>query len=81
MSSTQGEGSIFSFCIDLNKVSFAHIPTPNVEAPVSHLENMQVLIAEDDPVNMMVATKILESRKAVVYKATNGQEVLDQLQK
>ena len=42
---------------------------------------MQVLIAEDDPVNMMVATKILESRKAVVFKATNGQEVLDQLQK
>lgn len=81
VSSTPGEGSIFSFRIDLKKVSFAHIPSSKNTDSLSNLENVQVLIAEDDPVNMMVATKILESRKAIVHKATNGHEVLDQLQK
>ncbi|HRH61182.1 MAG TPA: response regulator [Chitinophagaceae bacterium] len=45
------------------------------------LENIKVLVAEDDPVNMMIASKILETGKAIVTKVYNGEEALQALGK
>lgn len=79
VSSRPGEGSTFSFTVELKKVSFAHVPADKPDAVPLNLENKHVLVAEDDPVNMMVATKILESKKATVHKASNGLEVINLL--
>lgn len=40
------------------------------------LLNIHVLIAEDDPVNMLVASKFLEAKLATVTTANNGIEAL-----
>src|SRR5262249_44544832 len=38
---------------------------------------MHVLLAEDNPVNRMVATRLLESRGHQVFSVSNGQEALE----
>jgi len=38
-----------------------------------------ILIADDEPINMMVISKMLIARKATVSKAVNGHEVLEML--
>jgi CheY-like chemotaxis protein len=43
---------------------------------VFNLAGMRVLIAEDDPIHMMIAEKILHSKNATVLKATNGSEAV-----
>ena len=43
---------------------------------VFNLSGMRVLIAEDDPIHMMIAEKILHSKNATVLKATNGFEAV-----
>lgn len=40
------------------------------------LSQKTILVAEDDPVNMMIAVKILERKKATVVKAINGYDAL-----
>ena len=46
---------------------------------MNDLTDKTILVAEDDPINMMVAVKILESKKANVIKAANGVEALAKL--
>lgn len=41
------------------------------------LANLKVLVAEDNPVNMLVVSKILEKWKLIVTKANNGQEAVN----
>ena len=77
--SQPGKGSTFSFTLQLNKVSFAHIPDKKAPVQENSLEGLEILVAEDDPVNMQVAVKILEMKKARVHKAVNGLEVLKTL--
>jgi PAS domain S-box-containing protein len=47
-------------------------PTPR-EAPV------RVLVVEDNPVNRLLATRLMEKQNYVVAAVTNGQEALDRL--
>jgi CheY-like chemotaxis protein len=43
------------------------------------LENIHVLVAEDDPINMIIAEKILKAKNATVTKAVNGFEAVELL--
>lgn len=40
------------------------------------LSQKTILVAEDDPINMMIAVKILERKNATVIKAFNGYDAL-----
>lgn len=76
--SEKGKGSKFSFELKLEKA-----PAPVVEEvvkPVNNLAGINILLAEDNPINMMVAKKVLLSFKANVTGAVNGKEALDQLE-
>jgi CheY-like chemotaxis protein len=41
------------------------------------LDGMQVLVAEDNPINMMIVSSLLEKLGVVVHSATNGREAID----
>src|SRR4051812_34852381 len=43
---------------------------------ICDLTGMCVLIAEDDSIHMMIAEKLLRSKNATVFKATNGYEAV-----
>lgn len=43
---------------------------------MENLHNLRILVVEDDTISMMIASKILEARQAVVSKAANGKEAL-----
>jgi len=76
--SEKGKGSKFSFELKLEKA-----PIPIVEEvikPDDNLAGVNILLAEDNPINMMVAKKVLLSFKARVTGAVNGKEALDQLE-
>lgn len=70
------EGSSFSFEIELQKTLAMYESKKTVIDKEIMLTGMHVLVAEDDPINLIVATKILEAKKAIVHKAVNGAEVL-----
>ena len=77
--SEKGKGSKFSFELKLEKA-----PVPVVEEVVKtadKLTGVKILLAEDNPINMMVAKKVLLSFKAKVTGAVNGKEALDQLER
>ena len=77
--SEKGKGSKFSFELKLEKA-----PVPVVEEVVKTADNLNgvnILLAEDNPINMMVAKKVLLSFKAKVTGAVNGKEALDQLER
>ncbi|WP_085905649.1 response regulator [Kiloniella majae] len=44
-----------------------------------NFQGIRVLLAEDNPINQMIATKILERYECIVTPAGNGKEVLEQL--
>jgi len=45
----------------------------------SDFSGKHILVADDEPINMMVISKMLIARKATVSKAVNGHEVLEML--
>lgn len=46
---------------------------------MTDLSEKTILVAEDDPINMMIAVKILERKKAHIVKAFNGLDALTKL--
>ena len=76
--STPGQGSTFSFTITMpieaTKYSY-------IEEPVEKFEDLQgvkILVAEDNPVNMMIVKRFLAKWNAEVVEAVNGLEALGQ---
>ncbi|TDR15200.1 response regulator [Marinomonas communis] len=41
------------------------------------LDGMQILVVEDNPINMMIVSSLLEKLGVVVHSATNGREAID----
>jgi len=73
--SSPGAGSVFSVCLrylkpesDMDKLRQAEL---NVNKQTS-LQNVKVLIVDDNPINKMVASKLLMSWQAEVETAENG---------
>ncbi|MGB1263398.1 MAG: response regulator [Cognaticolwellia sp.] len=60
-------------------VTIANPSVPDARPSGDTLTGLKVLLVEDNPVNQLVATKLLESLQADVVVAQNGQQALDKL--
>jgi signal transduction histidine kinase/CheY-like chemotaxis protein len=73
------EGSTFSFTVTFEKgEDLRGIRISNTEAQLTLLKDKNILIAEDNPVNMMVAKLMLQKWGANVTEARNGQEAINE---
>jgi len=84
LESEEGKGSTFYFTLDLEigtelrtKVNEAHTELLNENT----LKGVKVLLVEDYPMNIKVATKFLERWQIVIDVAENGQIALDKYEK
>ncbi len=72
-----GHGSCFHVELPLPAALPAATAAADTALPVSPLEGARVLLVEDNPVNMMVASAMLEQWGLRVVQARNGREALD----
>lgn len=81
VSSTLGKGSVFSVTLPFD-VGDAPQTAPEESAPpAAQLENWHILLAEDNFLNMEIATELLQMRGAQVTPAENGREAVEAFQK
>jgi len=82
--SQENIGTRFFFTLTFRKVKpdlpvirqSSNLNPPNIPENL----NYKILIAEDNPINMMIAKKMLLQKQIEVHEATNGQEVIQCLQ-
>ena len=77
VSSTLGKGTTFSVTIPFDA---SETPSPESEhepAEVTPLKDRQILLAEDNLLNMEIATELLKMRGAEVTPAEDGQKALE----
>ena len=79
LDSEVGRGSAFRFVLDLasEDAPDERVESASFEAAVQR--PLAILLAEDNPVNRLVATRILEKAGHRVVAVENGQEALDRL--
>ncbi len=80
--SVQGEGSRFSFELKVKTVE-TFVPVIPVEKKISDFkpfDKLEILIAEDNAVNLMVAKRILQKWNIEVSNAENGLVALEKVQ-
>lgn len=76
--SRPGEGSEFHFCLSLQvKTIIAATQQPVASTVISSLQGLRVLVAEDNPVNMVVARRFLQKWNVETIEAKNGRELVD----
>jgi signal transduction histidine kinase len=75
--SALGEGSTFYFTITLpvEAVRYSYIEEKG-ESKFEDLSGVRILVAEDNPINMMVVKRFLSKWNAVVTEAVNGLEAV-----
>lgn len=79
LESTVGTGSTFTVTIEV-PIGSGHSPevaTASVQAQEFPLDHYQILLVEDNPVNVKIATKFLKKWGAEVTLANNGREAVD----
>jgi signal transduction histidine kinase len=77
LKSVYGKGSEFSFSIVFNtNIPAEKAVIENEEDKQSTLYNCRILVAEDNPVNMMLIDSFLKRWKATAVKVTNGEDAL-----
>ncbi|HYU31168.1 MAG TPA: ATP-binding protein [Thermoanaerobaculia bacterium] len=75
--STPGEGSVFRFRLPLAAtVPPADAGTPRAVRPAQHGRPRHILVAEDHPINQLVAVRQLEAFGYEVTAVSNGREAL-----
>jgi CheY-like chemotaxis protein len=76
--SEPGTGSEFSFTLEL-PVSNTRSSYVNEHSlrELTDLSGLRILLAEDNPVNMLVAKRFLQKWKVTVDEAVNGKQALD----
>lgn len=80
VNSTLGKGTVFSVTLPFD-VGDAPQAVPEADAtPATQLENRHILLAEDNFLNMEIATELLQMRGAQVTPAENGREALEAFQ-
>jgi signal transduction histidine kinase/CheY-like chemotaxis protein len=80
--SKKGEGSNFYFTIQLDlQLQNKSFVTEKVLQGLVSFENLNVLIAEDNQINMMVARKFLKKWNITITEAKNGIEALEHFEK
>jgi K+-sensing histidine kinase KdpD/CheY-like chemotaxis protein len=71
--SKKGEGSKFYFTIELDlQLNNKNFVNENVVSALVNLDNMKVLVAEDNVINMLVARKFLKKWNVNITEAVNG---------
>ena len=75
-----GKGSDFSFTLPFKIIKQSATQPKNSAAALEKIEGT-VLLAEDNPVNTMVATKMLRSFGLTVVHAANGEKAVDAFKK
>jgi signal transduction histidine kinase/CheY-like chemotaxis protein len=70
--SVEGNGSIFSLTINfpINKKNI--VSNDSIESKILSIKDKKILLAEDNPVNMMVAKMMLQKWGVIVTEAANG---------
>jgi CheY-like chemotaxis protein len=76
LESTEGVGSRFSFSLAFPRATAASATQPAPAAAPADLHGVRVLVAEDDPVNQLLARELLSRRGAGVTVAANGAEAV-----
>lgn len=80
--STPRKGSCFSFTIQLPVQGVADLSgNPAVAEERTRLDGMRILVAEDNPINMMVVKKFLEKWGVTLTTAVNGLEALEAIRR
>ena len=77
--SQEGKGTTFSFTLEFLKGTPADIPSEIQNSENFSLENHRILLVEDNVINQLYATSILEKWDANVTVAGNGREAIDTL--
>jgi PAS domain S-box-containing protein len=75
--SKEGEGATFFFVINLKKAESEMTPLPSDRLRLSDLPPMDLLLAEDNPVNRTFLVRALNRAGHRVSAAENGYEVLE----
>lgn len=79
--STVGKGSRFVIALPLTPVDVPQSDKPEQtqkKGETPRLDGVRILLAEDDAINMEIATEILTAQGAEITKAHNGQEAVEQ---
>ena len=76
VSSTEGEGSVFTITIpfEMAQEPIASEPT---DVPTDSIQGMRVLLAEDNDLNAEIAESLLTDQGAEITVVSNGQQVLE----
>lgn len=79
VTSEKGKGTTFTLHISYEKAEKQEVPAEVQKVSLSdiHLEGKTILLVEDHPVNILVATKLLEKMGAKIIKAENGKIGVD----
>ena len=78
LKSQQGKGSVFSFAIQFNIYKGRIIPG-SVHNAINSLGSLNILIAEDNPINALLLVKLLTKWNAKSVVTHNGREAIDKL--
>ncbi|MBD1392850.1 ATP-binding protein [Mucilaginibacter glaciei] len=77
LKSEAGKGSAFSFSVDFELYKGDAKPVPAHPALEISLKGLQILIAEDNPINALLLVKLLSKWHVNTDVAKNGQEAVD----
>jgi signal transduction histidine kinase/CheY-like chemotaxis protein len=78
VSSKEGAGSVFYFTVAFKRGYKERkvLANQTVTKELSSLQGLRVLIAEDNPVNMMIAKRFLQKWDVSLQEAVNGKEAI-----
>ncbi|MFA6082908.1 ATP-binding protein [Mucilaginibacter sp.] len=79
LESQSGKGSVFSFDIHFNLYKGSLKVLPSHNTMYANLESLNILIAEDNPINALLLVKLLSKWHVKTVVTHNGQEAVDKL--
>ena len=77
--STEGQGSVFKLSIPL-QYSIKEVAPIKQKATMTNLKNIHILMAEDNPINQLMAKEMLTQEGAITTVVPNGLEALNALE-
>ena len=75
--SKENEGTLFIVCLPL-EMDENPVKTQSLKPKTVSIENLSILVVEDNEINMEVIEFMLQSEGAIVHKARNGKEAVEQ---